>query len=210
MTLAERLVADQPNLALILLRSADAYVQPSIYTVTFQFSQTTINTDVEGTLIGSAGSPIASFPAPLLVKNMVYTVQRPNADQGNILKGPSDEGTKRNPYVDLTVKFNGPTLVGSIYDIAMSATPIENICDSYGSSWTDPWALWPGQAPTLSGRNTRTLQDDEIPYIVRWTLRGKSIIAPLELCTECARTPRVKAQAACLAGFEELAEKLRD
>lgn len=212
--LASRIALDLPHVGLVLLREPNAYVQPAMYTITFQFSETTAFKFVEGTLIGSTGSTTPVIPAMFLVEDMVYTIQCPNADAGNILQFQAAEYRKRNPFVDLDVKFNGPPLVSQLYDIVMSATPIENIARPAGcysppfSQRRNPWVLWPSQAPTLNGQIRRTLQDDEIPYIVRWTLAGTSLIAPVDTCTKCSQMPLPEARAQCLAGFDEIAERL--
>src|SRR5512146_1386096 len=171
--IATAIALERPQIGMMLLRGG--YVQPLALTIEFQFSTTAIDTDVPGTMAGTPGSTASALASLFFVTNMVHTLRRPNWMPGSVLKGQDDYYTSYRPYVDLDIQFNGPVGLPQAYAVEITSTPIENLCLQYNSGWVAPWVLYPNQAPTLSGRNRRTLQDAEIPYIICWTLNGKAI-----------------------------------
>lgn len=189
-----------PRLGAMITRGA--YVQPLALTIQFQFSTTAINTDVQGTMIGTPGTTAGVFSTIFVCSSTNYTVERPNWMAGSVLRGQDEYFNSRVPAVNLDIQFNGPAGFGLSYAVNISDTPIQNL----DGDWVGPWVIEPRQAPTLNGRITRTLSATEVPYVVSWTLQGHSVNVPDELFRECKALSIPDARQECLAGAADLAQ----
>ena len=115
-----------------------AYVQPLALTVQFQFSTTTINTDVQGTMSGTPGSTASVFSTLFVCTDTVYTVQRPNWMAGSVMRGQDEYYNSLRPSVNLTVQFNGPAGFGLSYSVNISGHAHREPGRRLGGSLGDP------------------------------------------------------------------------
>ena len=204
--IAGAIAFERPHLGAMILRGA--YVQPLALAITAQFSTTTINTDIQGSMITTPGSTASILSGEFVVCGMSYTVQRPNWMPGSVLREQSEQNNALRPFVNVNVQFNGPRGIALSYAINISDMPMECLIPQYEGGWMAPWVLDRGQAPTVSYRNRRTLQDAEIPYIVSWALLGRSVNAPEELYRECVKMPVEEARQLCLSGIDNIAKAM--
>lgn len=111
-----------PQLAFTLLQTgshAGGYIDTGgweIFNLAGTFTTGVANETVEGVIQGLV-------EADLWVRQVDYTVRRPNAFPGNILKAQSDDANKRNPNVNFTLTINSYCR----YLISPQQTPLENI-----------------------------------------------------------------------------------
>lgn len=111
-----------PQLAMTLLQTgscAGGYVDTGgweIFNLVGTFTTGVANETVEGVIQGLV-------EADLWVRQVDYTVRRPNAFSGNVLKAQSDAANKLNPNVNFTLTINSYCR----YLISPQQTPLENI-----------------------------------------------------------------------------------
>lgn len=188
-----------PHVGLLLLKGG--YLKPIAIPVEFEFTDTTNLEVVEG----STKQVIDTF---MWVTAMSYVVERPNFATGSILKGLSDWYNSLDPYVDLSIKFSGPRGFANLYTIETDNCAIATLCPTFNETWPEGWMIWPQQAPLLRAQNRRVFVDTELPYRVRWTMKGKQIIVPADIYRTVVETDLGSARAACLGGIKDIASKI--
>lgn len=106
------------------------------------------------------------------LRKVTYTVRRPNAFAGSILKAQSDHFNKENPNVDFQLLIN--TGLGCKYVIASDPTPLENIEIAFECC---PVQIVLGCSASFAASFTlnRALASDEVPYEVVISLYGMVI-----------------------------------
>ncbi len=115
----------------------------------------------------------------LWVKEVVYTVQRPNAFAGNILKSLSDEMNKLNPNINLQLVINSYCR----YLISVDYTPLENVITKFSCVCPQGIVLSCGATIQANFTNLRALAADEIPTIATITMHA--IRLPRGLYSAC-------------------------
>lgn len=121
------------------------------------------------------------------ILDVKYTVQRPNAFAGSVLKAQSDFYNSLNPNIDAQVIINSYCR----YVISQQFTPIENLRERF-----DKCCFMPGIILSCSGSieanftNIRALAADEIPTIVTLTFSG--IRLPPGLYGSCSYNPAIE------------------
>lgn len=100
--------------------------------------------------------------ADLWVKDVQYTVKRPNAFAGSIFKPQADYFNMKNPNIDFQLIINSYCR----YLISPTFTPLENIKQAFSRCCSELGLVLRCSArPEAQFTNTRTLADDEIPTI---------------------------------------------
>lgn len=116
--------------------------------------------------------------ADLWVRKITYTVQRPNAFAGNILKAQSDYYNRLNPNINFTMTVKSYCR----YVISPTATPLENIEQVFECVCPVGFVL--GCSSQFSGNftNLRALANDEIPTIATITLHTVRLPTRYDQC----------------------------
>lgn len=104
----------------------------------------------------------------LWVKDVVYTVQRPNAFAGSILKAQSDHYNKLNPNINVQLVINSYCR----YLISVDYTPLENIVTKFSCVCPQGIVLSCGATIQAFFTNLRALAADEIPTIATITMHA--------------------------------------
>lgn len=104
----------------------------------------------------------------LWVKDVVYTVQRPNAFAGSIFKSLSDEMNKRNPNINIQLVINSYCR----YLISVDYTPLENVIQKFSCVCPQGIVLSCGATIQAFFTNLRALAEDELPTIATITLHA--------------------------------------
>lgn len=134
----------------------------------------------------------------LWIRQVTYTVRRPNAFAGSIFKGQSDWFNRQNPNIDFRL------IVKSFcrYTIAVDPTPLENIETVF--ECTCPVGMVLGCSAQLEAtfQNLRALAADEVPTEAIISLHGVRLPTSY---TACSVEVAVKAliDAGILAGLPE-------
>lgn len=172
---------------------------PVVIPVDLVFNSTT------GLVIGSEAT--GSFPQvlsePVVIQGITYVVERPNADNGSVLKGQQDYYTGLDPYVDTSIELVSSKVVPR-YTINVGPTALPNLVSSWADCWPAGWLLEPFQNPLVTGRLTRDLEADENPYRVRLGFRGIQIDCLADIFRTCCAASRDELRARCLAGIKKI------
>lgn len=104
----------------------------------------------------------------LWIREVKYTVRRPNAYLGSPLKGQSDFYNSLNPCIDFQLNINSYAR----YIISQQWTPLENIRETF--QCVCPAGLVLGCSANVQAlfRNVRTFGEEEIPTEAIITLSG--------------------------------------
>ena len=97
--------------------------------------------------------------ADLWVRKVTYTVRRPNAFAGNVLKAQSDYYNAKNPNIDFTLTVNSYCR----YLISPQQTPLENIEMAFEANAPAGMVLRCSSRIDAQYTLLRALADDEIP-----------------------------------------------
>lgn len=157
----EELAFHNPVLALLIVKEAPQF-KPTSYEVKATFLESGVGTPLE---LGFAQRVFND----VWVQRVEYTVQRPLYAAGSPLRGFFEEYNKKNPGIDVYMKLDQT----DTYDVTQTAQPIENIFAPSGVTEPKGFMGWRGLViqrigtPFMKLTLTRTLQQDEIPYIVR-------------------------------------------
>lgn len=157
MNLGDIAVAD-PRLAFTLLqtgRCAGGYVDTGGWetlNLTGRFESGAANETVNGQLNGIV-------EADLWVKDVTYTVRRPNAFAGSIWKGQSDFFNALNPNIDFTLNIKS----FCEYQISPQYTPLENLKISFSCQCPAGLVLRYSARIQATFMSLRALAEDEIP-----------------------------------------------
>jgi hypothetical protein len=193
----EQLALFYPEVAALIAEGCRAL--PLVMSVDLVWNDSTgIATGDEAT-----GSFANVLSEPFLIQGITYVVERPNAFNGNVLKGDSDVKTGEDPYVDASIMLISSKVVPR-YTIQVGATALPNITSRFEDFWPQGWLLEPLQNPLVTGRLTRDLEVDENPYRVRLGFRGLQIDCLADVFRTCCAAPRDDLRARCLAGIKKI------
>ncbi len=156
-----------------------AVLNPKVaYALVLQAPRAPILLNIEASFAtGAPNKPIeaqlSSFLADdVWVEDIVYTVQRPNAYVGNILKEQSDANNQLIPGVDVKI------IAGSAphYLLSPDFVPLQNVAPIFERRGSD-WTLDQGTTIHAEFVLTRTLFDapgnSELPYNIDITFLGQ-------------------------------------
>lgn len=125
------------------------------------WTSTAANQNVPGELSGLVETD-------LWVRSVKYTVQRPNAFAGSILKAQSDQNNKLNPNINVQLTINSYCQ----YLISPDYTPLENVVETFFCECPVGLVLSCGASIQAAFTNLRALATDENPTIATITLSG--------------------------------------
>lgn len=182
-TLGE-VAARDPRLAYTLLQggcSAGGYVDTGgweILNLIGEFTAGTANDTVNGRINGIV-------EADLWVRDVTYTVRRPEAFAGSIFKGQSDYYNSLSPNIDFTL------LVKSWckYVISPQNTPLENIRQRFFTNEPAGMVLRMSSQIQATYTCNRALADDEIPTQAIISLHCLRL--PMDVYGSCSREQAV-------------------
>lgn len=141
----------------------------------------TFTDGTEGEVVEASSQGL--IEADLWVRQVDYTVRRPNAYAGSILKSQSDEFNKRNPGIGFTFTVNSYCR----YLISPEPTPLENIKSVFDCKCPAGLVLRCNASiqSTFTLLRTLDLENGEIPMNVVITLHATRL--PLGMYGQCGR-----------------------
>lgn len=152
-----------PKLAFMLTRGQP--LSQRFYTVTIQFDSVAVNETIRDNMLNE---PMYQF---FWVKYMLYTIRRPQFNEGVFGRFEQDEYCKLNPYVDVDCRLVGRER----YRLTNGMTPLENVASP--ASAPNPkaldWVMTEDSNIAIDATLTRSLSSEgETPYVVDITLVG--------------------------------------
>lgn len=182
-----------PEVAIALLSGARP--RPKTIPIKLQFDATT------GTAIGdfTDGAPRTAIAAPTIVESIVFTIECPLANPGNLFARQVDTNRTLNPYVDVSVQIPSDSLILR-YNLDVSPTALIALASTaqFRAMWPCGWLLEQNQSPNIHGTLQRQLEDQEVPFNVKIVLNGWDLLDPEELFRTWCRTPVQETRDHCL------------
>ena len=191
----ESIAAYNPEVALYLLEGVP--LVPVFLPLTLTFDDTT------GLTTGKTATGTLPFPVATVtwLHTVRYTVERPNADVGSVLKGQNDYFTSLTPYVDVQLSVpNAPITYLPTPQFIALATLADDCVN---------WTLRRIASVIISGKLTRDLQDNENPYRIKMTLQGVQVNPQTELEETVGSLSLRDQMAACCCGGVKAWEQQR-
>lgn len=168
-----------PNLAATLLQcgkvSGDGYVDTGgweMINLVGRWTSTAADQNVKGQINGIVTSD-------MWVREVTYTVRRPNAFQGNVFKAQSDYYNMLNPNIDFQLTINSYCR----YLISPEFTPLENIKTVFSRVSTLGLVLRCSANINANFINLREFETDENPTEAIITMHGVRL--PVEYYGQC-------------------------
>jgi hypothetical protein len=160
-----KLAIYNPKLAYMLTRGQP--MSQRFYTVTAQFDTTAANQVIRN---NQFDDKMFQF---FWVQYILYTIKRPQFNDGVFGAREQDEYCKLNPYISIDFRLVGRER----YSLTEGMTPLENVASpgSRPNPKAMDWVLTEDSNVSIDVMNTRTLADDETPYIVEITFCGKEL-----------------------------------
>jgi hypothetical protein len=156
-----------PRLALMLARGQP--LAPRTYSIRLDWPQGT----------GVPGNQVENHLQDRMfqdawIEEFVYSVRCPQANPGSLWKLQIDSYRKLSPYVNVEIRVEGPDR----YEITNQPTALENICTTVNakrSLLNRAWVITRDSNLYIRGYLDRTLNDDEMPYLVDLTINVQEL-----------------------------------
>lgn len=187
-----------PEVAIALLEGAR--LLPIIIPIDLRWDAET------GTQIGAQsneGSARTALAVPAIIHQIVYDVERPNANVGNVLGAQEDFFLAQTPYVDCSIRLASDRQVVR-YTLDVSPTALPLLAAPLHEAWPCGWLLEGNQNPIVQGTLTRALVDDDVPFKIRIGLRGFQLLDPQEIFRTMLRTDAADVRVRCVSGLKKL------
>ena len=123
---------------------------------------------------------VCGITTDLWVRFIKYTVRRPNAFAGNILKAQSDYFNSLNPNIDFTLIIKSRCK----YILSPDPTPLENITDVFDCICPVGFEIGCSAILQAEFTNKREFAADEVPVEVVVTLGTIPLPTPYEACSQ--------------------------
>jgi len=151
-----------PRLAYLLVRGNQ--LVPRAYNIEVTFEDTAADEELTGALY-------ERMFQDAWIRDLRYTIRRPDAFAGNIAKWQSDNYAALESYIDVFVRIEGIDK----YKITNSFTPLESIASHTNGApganvLGNAWVVTRDQNIYVDFKTKRTLLEDEVPYTVIMTI----------------------------------------
>jgi hypothetical protein len=136
--------------------------------------------------IQTVDAEICGITQDLWICDLEYTVRRPNAFAGNILKAQSDYYNARNPNIDFTLQVKS----FCNYLISPDPTPLENIRRVFKRICPAGFVVGCSAIITAEFTNRRVFEADEVPTEV--VISFHAVTLPGNIYNSCSYGDAVK------------------